>query len=85
MEVQKISPTHFIQGNHMQVKNNVILFPRLREKKENSIVTEQTVDILICSLCQSTTFFLLLDGKGKIACSQCGYTTGNTWTEEQSL
>jgi len=72
----------------MQPKNNIIPFPDLknipqsRERKEKSIVTEKTVDILMCSLCQSTTFFLLIDGKGKIACSQCGFETGNVWKEE---
>jgi len=58
-------------------RNNVIPFPREKVIADRVVTVDyHEVDILLCSLCGSGSFFLLNDDIGKIGCSQCGYLIG---------
>jgi len=69
--------------------DNVIPFtPRDRvthHRGESQIITEHEVEILLCSLCGSSSFQLISGMEGQISCGECGYLTGAKWrpnTEE---
>ena len=73
MEKKKSPPIH---GG-----DNVIPFTREKRShsREKGISVEYNeVDVLVCSLCQGNSFFLLQTGG--IGCSNCGYLTGSSWT-----
>jgi len=70
--------------------SNVIPFVRREEKvshppEEGVSVGEYEVDVLMCSLCGSSTFFLLSDMMGQIGCSSCGFLIGATWRSDTEL
>lgn len=70
--------------------SNVVPFVRREEKvsqsKEDGVsVEEYEVDVLMCSLCGSSNFFLLSDMMGQIGCSSCGFLIGATWRSETDL
>ena len=65
-------------------RDNVIPFIR-REKvpiieEENLVVTEHEVEVLLCSLCGSSSFNLISHMEGQISCGECGYLVGAKWT-----
>ena len=66
-------------------RDNVIPFirrekvPFIEETKSLS-VTEHEVEILLCSLCGSSSFNLISHMEGQISCGECGYLVGATWS-----
>ena len=65
-------------------RDNVIPFIR-REKvpiieERDLIVTEHEVEVLLCSLCGSSSFNLISHMEGQISCGECGYLVGAKWT-----
>jgi DNA-directed RNA polymerase subunit RPC12/RpoP len=35
--------------------------------------------VLVCSLCESNSFYMVLNDEKQIACSECGYLTTLNW------
>ena len=65
-------------------RDNVIPFIR-REKvpiieEKDLVVTEHEVEVLLCSLCGSSSFNLISHMEGQISCGECGYLVGAKWT-----
>lgn len=54
-----------------KTKDNVVPFP-VQERSE-------VVDILLCTKCGGTTFFLLADTSNRVACSDCQNVTDALW------
>lgn len=77
MEKKNSSPIH---GG-----NNVIPFTREKTPHsagDNVTIEYSEVDVLLCSLCEGNSFYLLNDQTGQIGCSSCGYLTGSHWANK---
>jgi len=57
-------------------KNNVLAF---RLKPAPPTITEKVQNVLVCSLCESNSFYMVLNDEKQIACSECGYLTTLNW------
>lgn len=66
--MEKSTDTKFHAGSSNPV-SNVIPFP----------VREQTVEVLVCSHCESKDFMLVDNTTNEICCSGCGYVISNKW------
>ena len=57
-------------------KNNVLAFVL---KPVSPTITEKVQDVLVCSLCESNAFYMLLNDEKQVACSECGHLTSVNW------
>ena len=60
-------------------KTNVLAFvPRVVAPVEPTIV-EREYNVLVCSLCESNAFYMLLNDEKQVACSEYGHLTSVNW------
>lgn len=64
--------------------NNVVPFPISEkfsppEQREDPLPKTEKVDILVCSNCGGTTFFLITDMTNRIACAECQCMVDAEW------
>tara|TARA_R110002020_G_scaffold183295_10_gene379523 strand:- start:2146 stop:2367 length:222 start_codon:yes stop_codon:yes gene_type:complete len=64
---------------HVHEKNNVIAFPTQLKKKKTTTSVEVEIDVVLCSVCESQSFFLLSNTYG-ICCNTCGNVMNLYWT-----
>jgi ribosomal protein S27AE len=57
-------------------ENNVVPFPLQKKEIEEK---KEVVDILLCSKCSGSTFFLLADSSNRVACADCQNVTEALW------
>jgi len=62
--------------------NNILPFPidSVSPKEGNDPhLGKEKVDILVCSNCEGTTFFLITDTTNRIACAECQCVVDAEW------
>jgi len=64
---------------HVHEKNNVIAFPTQLKKQKTTTSVEVEINVVLCSVCDSQSFFLLSETHG-ICCNACGNVMELYWT-----